>query len=431
MHPTFPRMIRVRQKYPATAPVDIPTVLAHEFSISGIASGLKQGARIAVAVGSRGITNLQAIVRAVTRILKEKGTHPFIVPAMGSHGGATAEGQAELLKEYGITETQVQVPLHAAMEVQCLGHTPEGIPVYCSAEALRADGIVVINRIKPHTDFSGQIGSGVLKMLVIGLGKRTGAATFHLSTSRVGYEQAIRSIARVVLKNAPILGGVAIVENQFHETAHLALLKPDEMESREEALFIEAARLMPRLPFAEIDLLIVDRIGKNISGAGMDPNIIGRGVHGYSSYLGDKAKASITIRRIMARDLTPETHGNAIGIGFADFTTARLVAAMDKQTSYINALTSLTPNSVKIPIHFETDREVISHALGSLALSDPRQTKVLRIADTLSLEHLEASEACLDTVQSDEDLEALDSPQDLDFDEFGNLRPMQLPKSFR
>jgi len=417
-------MIGLRQKYPHSAPIDIRATLQREFDSQAILKQVKPGARIAVATGSRGITNIQAIVAATVELLKKAGAAPFIIPAMGSHGGATAEGQAGVLAEYGITEATMKAPIRAAMDVERVGTTADGVEVFVSAEALRSDGIVVVNRVKPHTDFSGAIGSGILKMLVIGLGKRTGAAAFHRTASRAGYEPTIRAVARVTLKSAPILCGVATVENQFHETARIAVLKPDEIERREEELFVEAKRLMPALPFPEIDLLIVDRIGKNISGAGMDPNIIGRGIHGYSSFLGEKGQIGPYIRRIYARELTPETHGNAIGIGFADFASSRLVQAIDHKVTAINALTSLTPHSAKVPIHFDTDQEAIAQALLSLALPDSRNAKVIRIADTLSLAELEVSEAYADRLAQSPNLAAVNGAEEMKFDAAGNLFPM-------
>ncbi len=414
-------MMTVRQKFPASTPIDIPATVKQEFA--KIQSRLKPGMRIAVAVGSRGITNLQAAVMALLDALKAAGAQPFIVPAMGSHGGATPEGQAEILAEYGISEATLNVPVKASLEVERLGASDDGIDVFFSTEALRAEGVVVVNRVKPHTDFNGTIGSGILKMLVIGLGKRAGAANFHAAASRLGYERVIRSSARVAWRSAPILCGVALVENQLHETARIAVIEPGELERREEELFAEAKRLMPRLPFAEIDLLIVDRIGKNISGAGMDPNIIGRGKRDYPSVVDEQNDAPI-IRQIFARDLTPETHGNAIGIGCADYTTARLVRGMDKKATYINALTSLAPHAAKIPIYFDTDREVIAQALSASALADVRQAKVVRITDTLSLEHLEVSEAFVELIASQENLVRLSRPQEMEFDDTGNLLPL-------
>ncbi len=465
----FPRMFGVRQHFPKSPPVDIRATLQQEFA--KIRSQLEPGANIAVAVGSRGITNLQSIVASVVDLLKSAGAKPFIVPAMGSHGGATPEGQKEILAEYGITEARLDVPIQAAMEVERLGATEDGVDVFFSEATLRSDGVVVINRVKPHTDFSSDsLGSGVLKMLVVGLGKRIGAANFHLSAARFGYEHVLRSIARVTMRSAPVLCGVAIVENQFHETAVLKVLLPEEFEEREGELFREAKRLMPQLPFDDVDLLIVDRLGKNISGAGMDPNITGRWVHGYSSMLGSQNQAfggvwpssatassalstvvegsaanSIpsvsapgdgrtplstpnqagpTVRRLFVRDLTPETHGNAIGVGLADLTTSRLVQGMDKQVTYINALTSLSPNCAKIPIYFDTDREAITRALASLPVADPRQAKIIRIHDTLSLEKLEVSEAYTEALKRRPELEAITEPQEMRFGPADNLAEM-------
>jgi hypothetical protein len=412
-------MMLVRQKFPASAPVDVRGTLAMEFA--AVAGRIKPGSRIAVGVGSRGITNLQTIVASVLENLKAAGAQPFIVPAMGSHGGATPEGQKELLAEYGITEAALGVSIHAGMDVEKLGITPDGVDVVFSAEALKADGVAVVNRVKPHTDFqSDTLGSGLLKMLVVGLGKRVGAANYHVSSSRFGYEHVIRTSARITLGKAPILFGLAIVENQFHDTARLAVVLPEDIERREGELFAEAKRLMPRLPFDDIDLLIVDRLGKNISGSGMDPNVIGRSLHGYSALLGER-NGKPSIRRIVVRDLTPESHGNATGLGLADFTTTRLVRQMDGRVTYLNSLTALSLQSAKIPIHFETDREVVAAALQSLAIRDATQAKVVRIQDTLSLERMEASASYVENVGERSDLEVISEPAEMEFDANGLL----------
>lgn len=407
-------MMLVRQRFPASAPVDIRGTLSIEFAAA--AGRIKPGARIAVAVGSRGISNLQAIVGSVLELLRAAGAQPFIVPAMGSHGGATPDGQKELLAEYGITETALGVPIHAAMAVRCLGKTEDDVGVFFSEEAMQADGVVVLNRVKPHTDFqSDTLGSGLMKMLVVGLGKGVGAASYHTSASRFGYEHVIRTSARITLRAAPVLCGVAIVENQFHDTARLAVVMPEDMERREGELFVESKGLMPLLPFDDIDLLIVDRIGKNISGSGMDPNVIGRSLHGYSALLSER-NGRPSIRRILVRDLTPESHGNALGVGLADFTTTRLVRQMDTRVTYLNALTALSLQSVKVPIHFETDREAVARALESLGLRDRTQAKVVRIQDTLSLERLEVAEAFAGEVrQRSGDLEEVSRPEEMRF----------------
>jgi hypothetical protein len=411
-------MLRVRQRFDVPPPVDARATVKREFA--KLRGRIQPNSEIAIAVGSRGITDIRGMVETIIEEIKALGAKPFIIPAMGSHGGATAEGQREILAEYGISEQTLSVPVRPAMDVQTLGTTTEGVDVVWSSEALRADGVIVINRIKPHTDFqSDSIGSGVLKIMVVGLGKRAGAAAYHVASTRFGYEQMLRSIARVVLQRAPVVGGFGIVENQLHQTSRIDALLPETMETGEAELFREAARLMPKLPVDDIDLLIVDRIGKNISGAGMDPNITGRWVHGYTSMLGDKGGSGPHVRRLLVRDLTPETHGNGIGIGLADITTTRLVKALDTRKTYINALTSLTPNCAKIPIHFDSDREAISMALGSLAMADPSMAKIVRIADTLTLDRLEISEELLD--QRAASIEAEGGAAEMKFDEVGNL----------
>jgi hypothetical protein len=415
----LPRFLRLRQNFAPTPPLEIGATVAAE--LGKLRPRIRPGARIAVGVGSRGITNLAEIVAAVLAQLRGAGAAPFIVPAMGSHGGATPEGQRELLASYGITEAALGVPIRASLEVRQVGTNADGVAAFCSTEALAAEGIVLINRIKPHTDFFGALGSGLLKMCVIGLGKRTGATAMHLAATQYGYERTIRTLAGVVLQNAPVLGGVAILENQFHDTARLLVIPREEMETAEDALLVEARGLMPLLPFEEIDLLIVDRIGKNISGAGLDPNVINRSIHGYDSLPARGDRPAPFIRRIFVRGLTPETHGNAIGIGMADATTTRLVREMDPRATNINSLTALTPQSAKIPIAFDTDREAIERMLASLPLSHPSAAKIVRIADTLSLAEMEISEPLWSEVRTRPELTALGEPAEMIFDAEENL----------
>lgn len=412
-------MLRVQQNYPKPAPLDIPAVLRPQFE--ALRSRIKPGARIAVGVGSRGITNLKEIIAAILAILKAAGANPFIIPAMGSHGGATPEGQIDVLGTYGITEASMGVTIRASMEVRQIGLTEDGVPAYCSVEALDADGVVIVNRIKPHTDFGGDLGSGIFKMAVIGLGKRTGANTMHMAASQIGYEQAIRGIARVIIGKAPVICGVGIIENQFHETAQLVVIPRETIEVTENKLLVEARNLMPLLPFDDIDLLIIDRIGKNISGCGMDPNVIGRSVYGYASSLRVQGSFKPYIRRIFVRDLTEESHGNAIGIGLADMTTTRLVRGMDHRITYINALTAVQPQVAKIPIYFDTDREAVEQSVASLAITDGRAPTIVRIADTLSVAHFKASETLLPEIKKRPLLEILGPAKPMDFGADGNL----------
>jgi len=426
METTFPRMLTLRQEFPDCPPLDLKSELEKELGDSGIAARLKPGSGIALAVGSRGIANLDKIVLGVADFLKRKGTRPFIIPAMGSHGGATPEGQIAVLAGYGITERTMQVPIRSSLEVERLGQTEDGVDVYFSTDGLNADGIIAINRVKPHTDFSGAVGSGIQKMIAIGLAKRAGAVACHAAASRLGHGQVILSVARFLLHRTPILGGVAILENQLHHTHRVVVLLPEEIQRREEVLLVEAKQLMPRLPFDDIDLLIVDRIGKDVSGAGMDPNITGRGVQGYTSSLNQNDEVKPVIRRIFVRDLTPATHGNAIGIGMADVTTSRLVRAIDTRATYINALSAVTLQTAKIPIHFETDREALEQALNSLCLPNGAQPQVVRILDTLSLDTLMASEAYEEILQERGDLVAWDTPSEMQFGDDGNLLPFPI-----
>jgi hypothetical protein len=415
----LPRVLRIRQRFEPTPRVDIAATLESEFR--KLDGAIRPGAKIAVGVGSRGITHLTSLVRETLRQIQLRQASPFIVPAMGSHGGATPEGQIEVLASYGITSQTMGVPIQAAMETVEIGRTPDGIPVFCGADALAADGIVLVNRIKPHTDFFGSIGSGLLKMCVIGLGKRQGAEAMHLAATQWGYEHAIKSMARCLLGNSPVLGGVAVLENQYHDTAQIVVIPNDRIEPEEPGYLERARKWMPLLPFQEIDLLVLDRIGKNISGTGMDPNVINRSIHGYDSLPVRGDRPAPFIRRILVRDLTPETHGNAIGIGMADATTTRLTQAIDTRKTNINALTALTPQSAKIPVAFDSDREAIERMLISLPIADYRSARLVRAADTLSVAELFISETLWREVRDRPDLEVLDKARKLDFDSDGNL----------
>ena len=424
---SLPRLIPVHQRFALTPSLDLRLTIESQLESKLSDSRVAPGSRIAVAVGSRGITALRRIVALVVEWLRERGAKPFIVPAMGSHGGATPKGQAEILAGYGVSEAALGVPVRASMEVERLGRTGDGVEVYFSAEALAADGIVVINRVKPHTDFSASIGSGILKMTSIGLGKHTGASTVHAAAMSLGYEHVIRTVARRILERAPVLAGIAILEGPGHETVKIQVLGPAEIEAGEEELYLEARALMPRLPFDAIDLLIVDRMGKNISGTGMDPNIIGRRVHGYSTLFSEQGATALglpVIRRVFVRELTPESHGNAIGIGLADFTTRRLVEAMDREVTSINALTALSLHLAKTPMYFDTDREAIAQALVSACLASTAEARVVRIVDTLSLEKVEVSEVYSSDFSQRPQIEPLATAREIVFDRCGNLLPL-------
>ena len=411
---TVPRMFKVRQEFPRPEPLDIPATVAAQ--LASVQDRLQPNARVAVTVGSRGIANFREIVRAVLDALTAAGVQPFILPAMGSHGGATPEGQKRILADYGITEETMGVPIEAAMATREVGRTTDGVRAFSSAVALEADGIVVLNRVKPHTDyFSRTLGSGLIKMMVVGMGKHDGAANFHRTAVHRGYEETLRMLGRVVLREAPILFGIGLVEHQYHDTARIEAVRPEDIEAREAELFAEAIALLPKLPFDDADLLVVDQIGKNISGPGMDPNVIGRHAHHYSTLLQNALDVTPFMRRIYVRGLTPETHGNAIGVGLADAVHVRLVEAMDAESTFVNVRTSLTLHNAKIPMHFPNDRAALAGLLDSLALPDPAQARVMRIRHTLDLAELELSEAFAAEVATREDLTVLSEPAEWGF----------------
>lgn len=374
---------------------------------------VKKGDRVGIAVGSRGIRDLQKILNVLVNTILNLKAHPVFTPAMGSHGGATGENQAQIVSEMVGSELS-SIPIVSTMDVMKLGKTVSGAPVYFSADALGMDKVVLVNRIKPHTDFTGKIESGLLKMLVIGLGKEKGAETCHIAAQRMGIEQVIREAAERVLARAPIVLGIGILENAYHQTAKIAVLTPETFFEKEETLLAEAKRLMPRLPFNEIDILIVDEIGKDISGNGMDTNIVGR--------FGKMDATMPRINRIFVRDLTDQTHGNATGIGLADVTTLRLIDKIDMESTRINCLASMCPELGKIPIAFRNDYEALT-SLAKMIGDQHHQLKVVWIKNTLELEECFISTAYLDEIKERVNIDQLSYETPLQFDHELNLLP--------
>jgi hypothetical protein len=374
--------------------------------------------KVAVGAGSRGISNYDLILRTVCEELKRLGADVFIVPAMGSHGGATAAGQLELLASSGITEGTMGVPLQSSMEVVELGRTGQ-FTVYQDRNASGADAIVLVNRIKPHTDFHGPVESGLMKMAAIGLGKQKGAHQFHQASVRLGHADALLAVAREVLRLGKIAFGLGIIENQLHQTARVVAVPAAEIEQQEMKLLGEARRLMPRLPFEEVDLLIVDEMGKNLSGTGLDTNVIRREIDG--SFLKPAPNA---VRRIYVRSLHPHSYGNAAGIGMVDFIHERLLRAMDTKATWMNVISSLTPVNARVPMYFPSDREALATAMQTTARPDPGSAKVLWIKNTLSCQNLVASENYWEEARKRSDLAILTKPAQLAFDERGDLSPI-------
>jgi hypothetical protein len=412
----YPNMYRIRQRFEGPAVQDIPATVAAELARAHVAAVIKPGQTVALTAGSRGVANIATIVKATADYLKTIGAKPFVIPAMGSHGGATTDGRLDVLRHYGITEASIGVPLRATMEVVQIGETPDGLPVWLDKYASEADHIGVINRVKPHTDFSGAIESGILKMMTIGLGKYHGAQHYHRANVQYGYEHTIRTVGRTVLQRARIAFGLAVIENGYDQTAIIQAVMAPELEETELKLQALSKKLAARLPFDFIHLLIVEEMGKNISGAGMDTKVIGRIMN-----IIEPPPRHPRILRIYVRDLHDDSYSNATGVGLADFVSRRLVDKIDPTATYINCLTGLSPESARIPITFDTDREAVEAALGTIGMVRPEEARIVRIKNTLLLEELDVSEACLPEVQRRENFEVLWGPKGLVFDGNGGL----------
>jgi hypothetical protein len=412
----LPRMVRVRQTFARQRVPDIPAAVAD--ALAGAKLPVKRGDTIAVGAGSRGIANIDVVVGATVRYLRDLGARPFVFPAMGSHGGGTADGQLDVLAHYGITEATMGCPVRATMDVVQVGEAL-GMPVWLDRFAAEADWIGVVNRVKPHTDFKGSIESGLFKMMTIGLGKWKGATQYHRANVNHGYETVITAVGREMLAKVPIGFGLGIVENGYDETGRIEAFNAAELEQGERRLLKDAREWMARLPFSPIDVLIVEQVGKNISGSGMDTNVIGRPSNPHEPFPADPK-----ILWIVALDLTEESYGNATGIGNADFTTRRLVDKIDMKPTLINCITACAPNAAKVPATYDTDREAIEAALSCIGLTPPENARVLRIRNTLMLGEIEVSEAFMPEVAKRGDLTPLGDPAELRFNVAGTLRSL-------
>jgi hypothetical protein len=411
-----PRMFRVRQTFPRPRVADIPRAVAE--ALARAALPIRRGDAVAVGAGSRGVANIAVIVGAAVRYLRDLGARPFVFPAMGSHGGGTPEGQLSVLAHYGITEAAMGCPLRATMEVVPVGEAL-GRPVWLDRYAAEADWVGLVNRVKPHTDFKGSIESGLFKMLTIGLGKYQGAVQYHRMNVSHGYEKVITAVGREMLARARIGFGLGVVENGYDETARIEAFPAATLEEGERRLLKDAREWMARLPFGSIDVLIVEEMGKNISGAGMDTNVIGRPSNPHEPF-----PAEPRILWIVALDLTAESYGNATGIGNADFTTHRLVDKIDMKATLINCITACAPNGAKIPPTYDTDREAIETALSCIGLTPPERARVIRIKNTLLIGELEVSEAFQPELEERRELTRVGDPTPLAFDASGRLAPL-------
>ncbi len=409
-------MLLVGQKFPDRRLTDIPGEIFRELTASDFGAGLAPGSTVAVGVGSRGISNIDVIVRAVIDYWKSRQLVPFIFPAMGSHGAATAEGQTDVLAHYGITPETMGCEVRSSLEVIDLGHSPEGIQVFLDQHASKAAGIFLVGRIKQHTDFAGKIESGLYKMMAIGLGKWAGAKNYHMQARRLGLEAVIRSVGRQVLGSGKILGGLAILEDAFHNTAKLAAVPAANMEAREEELLALSKTWAATLP-CDLDLLIIDEMGKIYSGAGMDTKVVNRGVEGEIN----PWPGIPHVERIFVRGLSDRSYGNASGIGMAEIITDRLAAAIDNNATWLNVLTATTPRCGKLPIHFPTDRECVERIVPTIGKPDFTQVRIGWIANTLAISPLALSENMRAEIEANPRLTILEEAYELPFGSDGNL----------
>ncbi|MBX3448157.1 MAG: DUF2088 domain-containing protein [Planctomycetaceae bacterium] len=417
---SFPRMLRVKQHFDATRVENVAAETSAQLTKLSLEKRLKPGQTVAITAGSRGIRNVAVVVRAIVDHVRALGGVPFIVPAMGSHGGGTAEGQAGILAGYGITPETMGCDVRSSMETVIVDRTPQGIPVHFDKHASQADHVIVCNRVKPHTGFVGEIESGLHKMMLIGLGKHEGAKIYHRAIADHSFMEIILAVGESVIRKCKVLAGVAIVENAYDETALVEAVAPEDFFLREQELLKKAVAWLPRLPFTSCDLLIIDEIGKNISGTGMDTNVIGRKYNDHAATDRD----TVRCRRIFVRGLTHETHGNATGIGMSEFTNQRTIDAVDRKITAINCITGLHPTAAMLPMAFETDQEVITAALQTIGLVEPPAARVIQIANTLHLAEVRVSEAYQQDVAVREDLEVIEPARDMAFDASGNLIPV-------
>ncbi len=413
---THPRMAKIKQNFRTDPINNISDEIHAEFIKCEPKKVISPGQSVAITAGSRGINNIALIIKALVDELKMVGSKPFVVPAMGSHGSATAQGQKKVLERYGITEDALGVPIKSSMEVYQIGETLDGIPVLMDKNALQADHIFVVNRVKPHTDFEGDIESGLMKMIAIGLGKQKAADHYHNMFMQRDHCHVITSVARIAIANCKIAFGLAIVENQKDETQIIKIMPTNQIEKEEKKLLISAKKLLPRIPFDPIDILIVNLMGKTFSGTGMDQNVIARTVVPYH-----KVPSNPKIGRIIVRGLSNDSCGNALGIGNADFTTQRLIDKIDRGTTYMNVITSSCPELIRIPPYYDCDCEILEAVYQTLPEINPSNARIVHIENTLMLENMYISETLIIDARKLKNISMVGTPVLMEFDENGNI----------
>src|SRR5918997_1276494 len=409
----FPKVVKVRQDFPRPRVESVEEALREQCGKEEIRSRIEPGMEVAITAGSRGISGIDDILRSLVKILKDAGARPFVIPAMGSHGGATAEGQVEILRSLGVTEESVGAEIRSSMEVVELGETGSGVPVFMDRIASEADGIVIVGRIKKHTDFRSEIESGLLKMSAIGLGKHAQALALHAHGVK-GIKDYMVEAGEKVFSSGKVLFGVGIVENAYEETAMIEAIAPERVAEREAELLRESARLMPKLPVSEIDVLFVDELGKNFSGTGMDTNVIGR-----FRIPGVEEPGSPSVKYLIVSDVSEAAHGNTLGVGLADLTTKRLFEKINYEAMNANTLTSTFLERAKIPMILESDREALEAAMRCNWGVEPEDTRFVRIPNPLHLRYLYLSENLLEEAIASDNVEVVEEAAEAEFDEAG------------
>jgi len=412
----YPLMFRLGQKLHGPKIDDVPAAVEAELLRLNLGSKVKPGATVAVACGAHRIANYAAIITAVVDHFKQLKASPFLVPAMGSHGAGTAEGQREVLHALGLTEETIGAEIRSSMETEVIGLLPEGVPVHCDKHALRADHIVVVNRVNLHPIFHGDVQSGLLEMIAIGLGNLDGAQLYHMTVENCSFEDIAHGVHKVMLKKANLLAGLMIVQNGHQTTARVQAALPEDFVMKEKAMLHYARGLFPRLPFKFIDILLVDEIGTIFGCLGADSNVIGRKCNAHAAAEGEFPQ----IRTIVYRDLNPTSNGNATGVGHAEFVRSRLLRKTDARVTRLNSLAVGMPALAAAPIDFETDREILDAALTLTGL--PEKARIVWIRNTSSIVEFECSEPYLEEVQHWKDLSIQSGLHPLDFDPQGNLR---------
>ena len=409
----LPRMAMIRQKFPRDGIEDVAAYLMEKLDREDLRSRIKPGMRVVLTGSSRKMANMPLILRELADYVRVQGAHPYIIPAMGSHGGATAEGQREILESYGITEEACRCPIFSSMETVQVGSLSNGDEVRVDRFAYEADAVIVVGRIKAHTAFRGAYESGLVKMMAIGMGKREGADSLH----RAGFQwmgERLPQYAKVIFDHTNIIFGVGTIENEFDQTCRIEVLPAEEIFDKEPELLLFAKSRLPRLLMPETDVLLVREIGKNFSGSGMDPNVTGTFGTPY-------ATGGIKKERVVVLDISPESHGSYIGLGNADTTTKRVFEKLDTNATYFNMITSTVLGVGKIPMVLEDDKMALQVAVRTLTKADKNHVRMVYIKNTLSLETIMISETLLEQMRGREDIEILEEARPLRFDQKGNL----------